>query len=105
MVDELRVSPEELRHAGDQIGRYGQALATVQRSCHDEAQAAHGGWVGRSAGALSALLDGWATLGRTQIQRIGDQARALHDAAAEFTFLGQRGAASLTYPPGGAPVR
>lgn len=95
MVEELRVSPAQLRHAGDEIGRHGETLAAVQQSCYDTAQGGLGGWVGRSAGALAGLLDNWATAGRAQIQRIGEQARALHDAAVAFSAVEHRGAARL----------
>lgn len=95
MTDELRVSPEQLRTAGDQISRHGETLAAVAQSCHDRAQGGQGGWVGRSAIALAGLLDGWATIGRVQCQRIGEQARALHEAAVAFAAAEQGGAARL----------
>jgi uncharacterized protein YukE len=100
VADELRVNPEALCHAGNQIASRGETLHALQQSCHGEAQGAHPGWVGCSAGALSALLDSWATTSTAHVKRIGEQSCDMHFAAAEFTSMEQRNVAALAdvYP-------
>ncbi|HEU4361581.1 MAG TPA: hypothetical protein VFR27_08715 [Mycobacterium sp.] len=96
MADELRVDPEALRLAGNEIAGHGETLYALQRSCHDQAQDAHPGWVGVSAGALSELLDNWSTVGTDHIARIGEHSCDMHYAAAEFTWMTQRHSAAVT---------
>lgn len=96
MADQLRVDPEALRLAGNEIAGHGAALHALQRSCHDEAQDVHPGWVGFSAGALSALLDNWSTVHTDHVARIGGHSCAMHFTAAEFVDMAQRNSAALT---------
>ncbi|MGH3561948.1 MAG: WXG100 family type VII secretion target, partial [Mycobacterium sp.] len=95
MADELRVNPEALCHAGNEIANHGETLHAVQQCCHGEVQDAHPGWVGSSGRALSRLLDNWATTSTAHIKAIGGQSCKMHFAAAEFTSMEQRNAAAL----------
>lgn len=96
MADELRVDPETLRLAGNEIAGHGETLYALQRSCHDEIQDAQPGWVGFSAGALSELLDNWSTVGADHIRRVGGHACDMHFTAAEFSYMTQRSSAALS---------
>lgn len=96
MADELRVNPEALRHAGNDIAGHGETLHAVQQSCHTDAAQAQHGWVGSSARALSGLLDNWATTSAAHLKRIGGHSCDMHVAAAQFLFMDQSGAAALS---------
>jgi uncharacterized protein YukE len=89
VADEVRVNPEALSHAGNELASRGETLHALQRSCHGEAEDAQSGWVGSSAAALSGLLDGWASTSSAHIRRIGEQSCDMHFAAADFIFMEQ----------------
>ena len=95
MAEELRVIPDALGHAGNELANHGESLLALQQSCHGAAEAAQPGWIGSSAGALEALLDRWAIASTTHIGRFGAHACAMHFAAVEFTEMERRNAAAL----------
>lgn len=95
MADQLRVDPEALCLAGNEIAEHGQTLHALHQCCHGEAQDAHPGWVGSSAGALVELLDNWVTTSTAHLRRIGGHSCDMHSAAVEFGHLTERGCAAL----------
>lgn len=86
MADELRVDPESLSHAANEVANHGESLLAVHRSCHGDAAAAQPGWVGSSAGALSGLLGRWQTATTVHVGRIGQHSCDMHFAVADFMF-------------------
>jgi hypothetical protein len=95
MAEELRVNPDVLSHVGNELANHGETLLALQQSCHAAAEGAHSGWVGSSAGALSGLLDRWATVSSTHMGRFGDHSCGMHFAAVEFTEMENRGATAV----------
>lgn len=95
MADQLRVNPEALCLAGNEIAEHGETLHALHRCCHGEVQEAHRGWVGLSAGALAELLNTWMAAGAAHLRRIGGHSCDMHSAAAEFGHLTQRSCAAL----------
>jgi hypothetical protein len=87
MAEELRVIPDALSHVGNELANHGESLLALQQSCHGAAEGARSGWVGSSAGALTALLDRWATASNTHIGRFGEHSCGMHFAAVEFTEM------------------
>ena len=87
MAEELRAIPDQLSHVGNQLADHGETLLALQQSCHGAAEGAHSGWVGSSAGALSGLLDTWATVSTTHMGRFGEHSCGMHIAAVEFTEM------------------
>jgi uncharacterized protein YukE len=84
MADKLWVDPTALSHAGNEVANHGEDLLASQQACHAEAAAAHSGWVGSSAGALSSLLDSWETTSDAHLRRFGKHSTDLHFVAADF---------------------
>jgi uncharacterized protein YukE len=95
MAEELRAIPDVLSHVGNELADHGQSLLALQQSCHGEAEAARSGWVGSSAGALSVLLDRWATASSTHIGRFGEHSCGMHFAAVQFTDMERRNAEAV----------
>jgi uncharacterized protein YukE len=95
VTDEVRVNPEALCHAGNELAGRGETLHALQRSCQGEAEAAQSGWVGSSAAALSGLLDGWASTSTVHIRCIGEHSCDMHFAAADFFFMERHNAQEL----------
>lgn len=95
MASELRAIPEVLAHLGNELGSHGQSLAQLQKSCHRDADRAHAEWVGSSAGALSELLDGWASTSAAHLARFGDHADGLKAAAVAFLEMDRLNAGQL----------
>ncbi|MCV6963309.1 hypothetical protein BST27_25950 [Mycobacterium intermedium] len=91
----MRVIPEVLNRVGAQLADHGDHLLAVQQACRGQIEDAHGGWVGASAGALSALLDGWARASSAHLDCFGHHAAGMQLAAAAFTELDQRTAGAL----------
>jgi uncharacterized protein YukE len=90
MADELRVNPEALCHAANELANHGETLHALQQSCHGEAEGARSGWIGSSAVALTNLLDSWASTSTFHIGRIGAHSCDMHFAAADFMFMEDR---------------
>ena len=95
MAEELRAIPNVLSHVGNELANHGQSLLALQQSCHSEVEDARSGWVGSSAGALSGLLDRWATASTTHIGRFGEHSCGMHFAAVEFTGMEHRNAEAV----------
>ncbi|GAB3018280.1 WXG100 family type VII secretion target [Mycobacterium bourgelatii] len=95
MADALRVIPEVLSHVGTQLADHGDRLLAVHQLCLAQIEDAQAGWIGASAGALSALLDGWARAGSAHLDRFGRHSAGMQLAAAGFTELDQHNAAAL----------
>ena len=95
MAEELRVIPDALGHVGNELANHGESLLALQQSCHGAAEGARSGWIGSSAGALAALLDGWVTASTTHIGRFGEHSCGMHVAAVEFTATEGRNATAL----------
>lgn len=95
MADQLRVDPEALCLAGNELAGHGEALHALHRCCHREAQDARPGWIGSSADALTELLDTWVAAGTAHFRRIGGHCCDMHSAAAEFGYLTERSSAAL----------
>src|SRR5450755_1638797 len=94
MAEELRASPDVLWQVGTQLANHGETLLALQRSCHGQADGAQAGWVGSSAGALSGLLDTWATASAAHLGRFGEHSGGMHFTAAESTEMEQHNAGS-----------
>jgi uncharacterized protein YukE len=97
MAEELRAIPDVLSHMGNQLANHGETLLALQQSCHGQADGAQAGWVGSSAGALSELLDSWATASTAQLRRFGEHSGGMHVAAVEFTEMELRNATSAGF--------
>lgn len=95
MAEELRAASDVLCHMGNQLADHGESLLAWQQSCHDAAEAAQSGWIGSSAGALSALLDYWETASAAHVGRFGEHSCGMHFAAAGLVEMEQNNAASL----------
>ena len=95
MAEEVRVSPEALSRIGDQLADHGRSLLNLQQSCHRDADGAHPGWVGSSAGTLSQLLDCWTATSASHLARFGDHADGLKVVAVAFLMMDQHGAGNL----------
>lgn len=93
MAEELRAIPDVLCHIGNQLTTRGEELLVLQRACHEQAEGARAGWVGRSAPALSALVDSWATVSNTHLARFGEHASGMRFVAAGLTEMEQGNAA------------
>jgi uncharacterized protein YukE len=94
VAEELRAIPDVLCHIGNQLANHGETLHALQQSCHGQADGAQAGWVGSSAGALSGLLDSWATASAAHLGRFGEHSCGMHFAAVEFTEMEQHNATS-----------
>jgi uncharacterized protein YukE len=95
MADKLRVNLQALSAAGNDVANHGEDLHARQQSCHGEAAAAHSGWVGASAGALSSLLDGWQNTTDAHLRRFGKHSCDMHFASAEFSDMEDRNAEAV----------
>lgn len=95
MADVVRISPEQLRLAGDEVTVTGESLLALHHTCLTDAESAHCGWVGTSAGALAGLLDRWTAASRSHGTRISEQAIGLHSGATEFADMEYNHAAAL----------
>lgn len=95
MAVELRAFSDALCDMGNRLAGHGEALLDLQRSCQNAAEGARSGWVGSSAGALSGLLDRWATASAAHVGRFGEHSCGMHFAAAGLTEMEQTNAASL----------
>lgn len=95
MAAELRAIPNVLSQLGTELANHGQTLADLHQSCHRDADGAQPGWVGSSAGALSGLLDRWASTSAAHLARFGDHADGLKAAAVAFLEMDQRNAGHL----------
>jgi uncharacterized protein YukE len=90
MADTVRLKPEELMQAANDMADHGESLLAAHQSSHGEASAAHSGWVGSSAGALSGLLDSWETATTEHVGRIGNHSCGMHFTAADFALNEQQ---------------
>jgi hypothetical protein len=95
MPQQLRAIPDSLSQLGNELANHGESLLALQQSCHGAAEDARSGWVGSSAHALSELLERWAMASTSHIGRFGAHACDMHFAAAGFSEMEQRNAASL----------
>ncbi|MCV7196382.1 hypothetical protein [Mycobacterium angelicum] len=95
MAVELRAFSDALCDMGNRLAGHGESLLALQRSCQDAAEGAQSGWVGSSAGALTGLLDRWATASAAHVGRFGEHSCGMHFAAAGLTEMEQTNAASL----------
>jgi hypothetical protein len=95
MAEELRAIPDVLCHVGNELANYGESLLAVQRSCLGQAEGVQPGWVGLSAGALSGLLERWATASTAHIGRFGDHACGMHFTAVGLAGVERRNATAL----------
>lgn len=90
VADKLRVNPEALSKAANDVANHGESLLAAHQSSHGQAVEAQSGWVGSSAGALSGVLDSWETTTTAHLGRIGEHSCGMHFAAADFTFMEQQ---------------
>src|ERR1700722_6488777 len=81
MASELRVNPETLSRAANDVANHGESLLEAHQSAHGQASGAQSGWVGSSAGALSGLLDNWEKDTTAHVGRIGEHSCGMHFAA------------------------
>lgn len=95
MAEELCAIPEVLRQIGTQLADHGDSLLALQQFCRGQIADAQAGWIGSSASALSALIDGWASASSAHLLGFTHQSAGMHLAAAEFNVLDQRNADAL----------
>lgn len=95
MAAELHVIPEVLSHVGTQLAGHGDELLALQQICRGQVEDARAGWIGSSASALSALLDGWASASDAHLLRFTRHSAGVHLAAAGFSELEQHNATAL----------
>jgi hypothetical protein len=95
MAEEFRAIPDVLSYVGNELASHGESLLVLQQSCQGRADGARSGWVGSSAGALSVLLERWATVSATHMGRFGEHSCGMHFAAVEFTEMERRNTAAM----------
>lgn len=94
-MDDLDIVPEQVYQAAA-VGRaHHEQLAGTYASTHSQAWDAEAGWVGRSAAALSALLDRWQADGTGHHRLLNDHHDSLHIATSAFVGVDEANAAKL----------
>jgi WXG100 family type VII secretion target len=103
MARELNVDPESLHHASGDIQNHGESMIGVHHESLGESEAAQTGWVGSSAGALSAMLTTWSAVTTDHATRLSEHVAGLHTSATVFSEMDRTNAHAIraVYQQGG----
>lgn len=81
----FQVDLEALAHSAADVTGQGEDLATAHLSSDNRMVAAQSGWVGSSAGALSAKTAAWLEDSRRLVTRVGEHALDMHNDGINFS--------------------
>ncbi|MGH3558437.1 MAG: WXG100 family type VII secretion target [Mycobacterium sp.] len=87
MAMSLRVNLEHLATSAAQVTGHGEDLATQHLSADNRIAAAHAGWTGRSAEALTNRASLWAVKSTALVTRIGEHATDMHTTGLAFATM------------------
>lgn len=91
----LRVRIDDVVSSALSMTGEGEDLAGAHQESDGRIAAAHTGWRGTSAMALSAKLDAWTQTSTVLLGRMSDHAQGLHNAAQRFSSFEEQHATMM----------